>query len=1118
MPPLVPRKRYESPVSPRRPDSKRVRTANRGPTKTTSSRAKSTPTAEENRQYLQSFDDTSESSLSSLSESVPDKGPEPPNKQRKVETKAPLPNTKENGEITENSEDSESDSEVEEEEDDYDAWGAFAAAHVPVAPEEQAREPAADENMELTLDQAPQQSRVSLTKSDGKKKGPSKVERLIRTSAHQVHVQCLLVHNLRRNGWACDKDVQKTLVQSLSAGTKDEVERFKKACGDKIRSSDLPNGTSANGERRGKNKTKGSARSKTHKNQRDWGHNADSPKDGAPDLSEGDPTLRLLKHLCAFWRKRFDVTAPGFRKQGWKDAERLQEEMRSYEQNSQDIEEYGEQVASLKDFRKLAKQCQGSRDVGAQLFTALLRGLGLEVRLIASLQPVGFGWTKAEDADPPRKKTRPDLKAQQPVQEESGASDKKLPQKPVSKSQPVRKARFGGDKDQPINLSDSDSKLSDPPASDDSDSNSVIDITPAAPSKSRKRYDRDLAFPVYWTEVLSPITQTWIPVDPIVLSLVSNNPDTHHVFTPRGAKADRAKQVLAYAIAYSADGTAKDVTTRYLKNHMYPGKTKGVRLPPEKIPIYNRAGKVKRHETYDWLKHLMSPYARDSLHRTAADDIEDGRDLVPVQPTRSSAAPTGGEETLASYKSSAEFVLERHLRREEAIRPGAGPVRTFTTGKGDNTKTEPVYRRADVAACKTPESWHKEGRAVHDGEQPLKQVPMRAVTLQRKREIEEAERDMGGAKLQQGLYAREQTEWIIPSPIRDGVIPKNAFGNMDVYVPTMVPRGAVHIPLRGTVRVCRRLGVDFAEACTGFEFGNRMAVPVLTGVVVARENEDKVMEAWEEEEERRVKREEEKREKLALGMWRRLLAGMRVVERVRREYGDGIGVEERVRKAVRAEKGKSEKRERKKRDTGRPDKEDEFIDLGGGPAGSLTNSHDVGEGRFLPPEQTPPDAALDAGGGFILEDPSATDTKAAAATKDNLSSRAPISLSSLHQSTTATADDAAKSTTSDSETAANQELKASSPSDPHPDPARRESHRKSASSAKRTSGAEARRPAPRTARKPRTRGQKGGPEDGGGGTGTPTLTSTRARRSGGAAGGRAVVVDFSGSGSEGFDG
>jgi xeroderma pigmentosum group C-complementing protein len=149
-----------------------------------------------------------------------------------------------------------------------------------------------------------------------------------------------------------------------------------------------------------------------------------------------------------------------------------------------------------------------------------------------------------------------------------------------------------------------------------------------------------------------------------------------------------------------------------------------------------------------------------------------------------------------------------------------------------------------------------------------------------------------GEKMLQGLYSEAQTDWIIPPPIVDGVIPKNAYGNMDVYTPSMVPVGAVHIPRRGTMRICKKLGIDFAEAVTGFEFGARMAIPIITGVVVAEENEEMVMEQWRVDEAERLRKEDEKRTKAALGTWRKFLMGLRIVERVREEYGDGGDEEE----------------------------------------------------------------------------------------------------------------------------------------------------------------------------------------------------------------------------------
>ncbi|MCJ1411154.1 hypothetical protein MMC19_005242 [Ptychographa xylographoides] len=752
----------------------------------------------------------------------------------------------------------------------------------------------------------------SLTNPHDKKKGPSKIERQIRTFTHCMHVQFLLFHNLTRNGWICDKEVQKILVAQLPDQFKKEVEIWRLASGLAPTVTEI----SPSALRSAKNKKPSQTRSRGRggrgrndiRSQREWGKPAERQERGMPNTSRGDPVIRLLKFLAAYWKKRFRITAPCLRKQGYKPLAVLEEEVASFHNDKHDPEAHGERIADLRQFRDCARICEGSRDVGAQLFTALIRGLGIEARLVASLQPIGYGWSKNEEANLKKKRYKAqDIQSMNgkgvlddsDTDEGDGPADRTVeimsrktsektttPTKGSSKGK-KQSSKGKGKKDAPISLSDDTEQSSTEPLdsnNDTADAESVVDVTPSVlQRKANMNFDKDLIYPNYWTEVISPLTHEVYPVDSLILiPPVATKQEYLAAFEPRGAKADRAKQVMAYVIAYSADGTAKEVTTRYLKRHMWPGKTKSVRMPVEKVPILNKRGKVKHYEQYDWFKTVMSGYSRTDKMRTAVDDSEEEKDLKVVKPEKKEAKE--GEETLQEYKQSAEYVLERHLRREEAILPGSEPVKTFTAGKGEKAKEEPVYLRKHVVVCRTGESWHKEGRQVKVGEYPMKMVPIRAVTLARKREVEEAERE-GGEKMKQGLYAWDQTDWIIPPPIKDGVIPKNAFGNMDCFVPTMVPRGAIHIPLRGTMKICKRLGIDYAEAVTGFEFGNQRAVPVITGVVVASYNEDRVIEEWEKDEEERKIKEEGKRERAALSMWRKFLMGLRIIERVQEEYG-----------------------------------------------------------------------------------------------------------------------------------------------------------------------------------------------------------------------------------------
>lgn len=975
MPPFGYRKRERSASPAPTPQSNQRKKA--APAKTKASPKKDKPslfetadapskreqTLQENKKFLADLDDEEDSSLSDVESD--DFEDVPPAKRRKTS-----PAEEEEGE--------------DEDEMDWEDAIPAASSSAHATPSASKTD---DEIGDISVSMNEDGSYIQpLVSAGASKKGPSKRERQIRVQTHCLHVMSLMWHNTVRNSWLNDKEVQKTLVDGLPEGVQKEVKKWKAVAEGR-------NDSPKEAEKPKNAKGKGKQAKKTRKSEgRDWNTGAQSQE--TTDAQASHVLLRLLKVLTAYWRKRFTVTAPGLRKQGYKDLRRLRNEIKAWEKDHNDVEEHGERIESLADFRKLAKKCEGSKDVGGQLFVALLRGLGLETRLVANLQPAGFGWSKAEEANAKKHKKGPvnreadesesEDEAEVKVSSKPSSANKKGKQKGREENPTRRSSR--GNKADPIDLGDSDSPLSSPPSdaeeSDDDDDLSIIDITPSTPKKKpNKKYDRDMAFPNFWTEVCDPINHRYYPIDPIVLSTIASNDELLQSFEPRGKKAELAKQVMCYTIAYNSDGSAKDVTVRYLKRHQLPGKTKGMRMPVERVPIYNRKGKVKRYEDYDWFRTLMLIYDRPTPNRTPADDLEEDTDLKPYKPAKEEKKVE--KESLQGYKQSADYVLEQHLRREEALLPGAKPVKTFTAGKGDKAKEYPVYLRSDIAVCKTVESWHKEGRAIKMGEQPLKYVPMRAVTLIRKREMEDAQRETG-EKLKQGLYSEAQTDWIIPPPIENGVIPKNAFGNMDVYVPTMVPEGAVHLPLKGTAKLCRKLEIDYAEACTGFEFGKQRAVPVLTGVVVAKEHEQLVRDAWRAQREEEKRKEDTKRTATALHWWRKMLLGLRVLERMRVEYADSGGNEE-VNPFVR-------RAEREEKIGGAVDQE---VEGGGGflmpgeEGEEPTEGDHAGGGGFLVGDEDDMD-----GGGFL---PEGDDNEMPDAPPKNHAPITPVSLQSMHK-------------------------------------------------------------------------------------------------------------------------
>lgn len=130
------------------------------------------------------------------------------------------------------------------------------------------------------------------------------------------------------------------------------------------------------------------------------------------------------------------------------------------------------------------------------------------------------------------------------------------------------------------------------------------------------------------------------------------------------------------------------------------------------------------------------------------------------------------------------------------------------------------------------------------------------------------------------LYAAHQTTIYSAPPVVNGRIPRNMYGNLDVYVPSMVPLGGAHIPHPETARAAKIMGIDYADAVTGFVFKGRHGTAVVKGAVVATECREAVEEVIKAFEDDRARAEEERKSLEALRMWKRMLAGLRIMERI----------------------------------------------------------------------------------------------------------------------------------------------------------------------------------------------------------------------------------------------
>ncbi|KAL1867869.1 hypothetical protein Daus18300_006144 [Diaporthe australafricana] len=640
--------------------------------------------------------------------------------------------------------------------------------------------PEKQETLELNLTAA----REALTPSrrNAERRKPiSKEEKDRRVEIHKAHLLCLLAHVEKRNHWCNDQVVQEMLRPLLTA---------------KI----LP-----------------------------WL----TPESHLTQFGQTESLKKGLQMIMDKFQQRFSVTEVGLRRALWAEDEKRLENYALPDEIDSCLEKA--------DFRKAAKRLDGSRDVGAQLFCALLRAAGVETRLVCSLQPLSFvtGGPTLRNARQAKTPSRP-----APARVEAARAEPS-----PSVAIPSPRARLG----HPNAAAYLVPEISAAPAN----------VTPRTPPRQTVHL-RESNFPVYWVEVLDAAHQKWQPVDTLV---------TYTMFRPNKLEppaADR-ENWLSYVIAFEEDGSAKDVTRRYAK--AYNAKTRRSRVDGPLIP---------EDDGKKWWSKVMRRYKHPGI-RNDLDQIENN-ELSGME------AREPMPRNVADFKNHPVYALERHMRRHEVLAPDASVV--GTVGAGSKGPLEKIYRRRDVHLARSVDKWYRLGREIKPGEEPVKVLPKRKRPQRRGRRLLDDDNESSsdddpvlGPSPSKGMpiFTFDQTSLYVPPPVVAGRVPKNKFGNLDMYVPSMVPAGGAHVSHPRAGHAAHVLGVDYAPALTGFDWRGRKGTAVYSGVVVPAEAEEGVRSVIDGFEDLEAMLEEEKKSQRALATWKRLLRGLRIRRSV---FGD----------------------------------------------------------------------------------------------------------------------------------------------------------------------------------------------------------------------------------------
>lgn len=627
-----------------------------------------------------------------------------------------------------------------------------------------------DKNEPLSI--VVQDDNVEPVKTNVRRRRPvTSAERQARVEIHKLHLLCLVAHVFRRNHWCNDTRVQAAL---------------KHVAPPKLITMVHPDPNT-------------------------------SQMQASKSFTDG------LIQLASIWDSRYRMTARGVVRPYWQTDEELQ---------GQVLQSNMEGPLDKSDFIAATKSFEGSADLGAQLFCAMLRAIGLEARLACSLQVLPFtaaGAPPLAATVPSEKTTIYAMSSEEDMSDVAGPSPQKVsPEKAEQNGsrQLTRIRRLG------------DSKAS---------STKIPDRGKAIHSFKRpKRLPRP-AHPVYWVEVLNHAYQKWVAVDPHATQSVG-----------RPSKLEPAindpDNAMTYVLAFEEDGSARDVTQRYTKAFNAKTRRQRVEVTPDGPKWYSRA---------------LSLYKR--RRRFDRDQVEDA-ELAKKE------ASEGMPRNVQDFKDHPYYALERHLKRNEVIHPKNESGR-LNVGTATKPRFEMVYRRKDVHTVRTADKWFRFGREIKDGELPLK-VAAAASARRRSAADDAADEDEEQEDQSRGLYAVFQTELYLPPPVIAGQVPKNAYGNIDVYVPSMIPAGGVHIRHAEAKYAARQLNIDYADAVTGFQFKGRHGTAVVQGVIIAAQYQEAIEAVIQGMQDVREDAVNKARSFEALRLWKTFLIGLRIRERV----------------------------------------------------------------------------------------------------------------------------------------------------------------------------------------------------------------------------------------------
>lgn len=401
--------------------------------------------------------------------------------------------------------------------------------------------------------------------------------------------------------------------------------------------------------------------------------------------------------------------------------------------------------------------------------------------------------------------------------------------------------------------------------------------------------DNDLLYPYFWTELINPLNpQEVIVLEPTCFleeekQLVrvrrvgrEFNKDIDFVdfFNPKTRDLLNVMPSLQYVVAFDSKGLTMDVSPRYMYD-----------------VAFRYFGKLDLRTDSGRSALLFQSVLRSMNTGILYSDL----DNLELNFLRSVAfANLTIPQTLAGVRRNPNIVTKESLRYNEALKKSSHSITKIKLSDGSKHR---VYLGNQILYGRSEQQWKFLGRSIlpeqietpiriHNSLQMLRTKRRKLMTLN------------GKLACETRLYNFEQTCPFIKQEVSNGKIPRNQYGNIEIFSPIMIPTGCTWITWSYIELILRLYSkrkiptkiqseIEYVPVVIGFDFRTKpgYAVPIKRGVLVLNSQMYSIHHIWLSGK-MQVDRQHLRLKKIrSLSVWNTLLHKLRIVQRLDKQYG-----------------------------------------------------------------------------------------------------------------------------------------------------------------------------------------------------------------------------------------